>query len=77
MKVAHKSLVVVTLTQAAKIRTRSYIGEMKRCLSVVIALIGDPKLVILDESVRKIKTSPFCKFLNLMYLFLMKFPFDL
>ena len=57
MKVAHKSLVVVTLTQAAKIRTGSYIREMKPCLSVVIALIGDPKLVILDEPVRKLKTN--------------------
>ena len=26
---------------------------------------------------RDIETSPFCKFLNLVYLFLVKFPFDL
>ena len=47
VKVAHKSLAYVKLTQAAKIRVGSYIGEMKHCLSVAITLIGDPKLVIL------------------------------
>ncbi|XP_024158019.1 ABC transporter A family member 2 [Rosa chinensis] len=47
--VAQKSLVEVRLTEAAKIRAGSYSGGMKRRLSVAIALIGDPKLVILDE----------------------------
>lgn len=32
-------------------RSCSYSGGMKRRLSVAIALIGDPKLVILDEPV--------------------------
>lgn len=36
---------------AAKVRAGSYSGGMKRRLSVAIALIGDPKLVILDEPV--------------------------
>ncbi|KAJ8764040.1 hypothetical protein K2173_004931 [Erythroxylum novogranatense] len=39
----------VGLTAKAKVRTRSYSGGMKRRLSVAIALMGDPKLVILDE----------------------------
>ena len=39
------------LTDAAKVRAGSYSGGMKRRLSVAIALIGDPKLVILDEPV--------------------------
>ncbi|KAE9453803.1 hypothetical protein C3L33_14290, partial [Rhododendron williamsianum] len=47
--VAQKSLAEVMLTEAAKIRAGSYSGGMKRRLSVAIALIGDPKLVILDE----------------------------
>lgn len=47
--VAQKSLAEVKLTQAAKMRAGSYSGGMKRRLSVAIALIGDPKLVILDE----------------------------
>ncbi|XP_052174572.1 ABC transporter A family member 2 isoform X2 [Diospyros lotus] len=47
--VAQKSLAEVRLTEAAKIRAGSYSGGMKRRLSVAIALIGDPKLVILDE----------------------------
>ncbi|KAM5583956.1 ABC transporter A family member 2-like [Rosa sericea] len=47
--VAQKSLVEVRLTEAAKVRAGSYSGGMKRRLSVAIALIGDPKLVILDE----------------------------
>ncbi|QCE13964.1 ATP-binding cassette [Vigna unguiculata] len=43
------SLSEVKLTDAAKVRAGSYSGGMKRRLSVAIALIGDPKLVILDE----------------------------
>ncbi|KAL5816488.1 hypothetical protein ACOSQ3_024866 [Xanthoceras sorbifolium] len=47
--VADKSLEEVKLTVSAKMRAGSYSGGMKRRLSVAIALIGDPKLVILDE----------------------------
>jgi ABC-type multidrug transport system ATPase subunit len=47
--VIQKSLEEVKLTEAANIRAGSYSGGMKRRLSVAIALIGDPKLVILDE----------------------------
>ncbi|KAF5957627.1 hypothetical protein HYC85_004852 [Camellia sinensis] len=47
--VAQKSLAEVKLTEAAKTRAGSYSGGMKRRLSVAISLIGDPKLVILDE----------------------------
>ncbi|XP_058110820.1 ABC transporter A family member 2-like [Magnolia sinica] len=47
--VVEKSLAEVKLTDAAKMRAGSYSGGMKRRLSVAIALIGDPKLVILDE----------------------------
>ncbi|XP_028102331.1 ABC transporter A family member 2-like isoform X2 [Camellia sinensis] len=47
--VAHESLAEVRLTESAKIRAGSYSGGMKRRLSVAIALIGDPKLIILDE----------------------------
>ena len=51
MQVAEKSFEEVKLTGSAKIRAGSYSGGMKRRLSVAIALIGDPKLVILDEPV--------------------------
>ncbi|CAL5444792.1 unnamed protein product [Camellia sinensis] len=47
--VAQKSLAEVRLTEATQRRAGSYSGVMKRRLSVAIALIGDPKLVILDE----------------------------
>ncbi|XP_050255430.1 ABC transporter A family member 2-like [Quercus robur] len=47
--IGEKSLAEVRLTEAAKMRAGSYSGGMKRRLSVAIALIGDPKLVILDE----------------------------
>ncbi|XP_062168317.1 ABC transporter A family member 2-like isoform X2 [Alnus glutinosa] len=47
--VAQNSLAEVRLTEAAKMRAGSYSGGMKRRLSFAIALIGDPKLVILDE----------------------------
>ncbi|KAI3807454.1 hypothetical protein L1987_23382 [Smallanthus sonchifolius] len=47
--VVKKSLAEVRLTESARVRTRSYSGGMKRRLSVAIALIGEPKLVILDE----------------------------
>ncbi|XP_015883555.3 ABC transporter A family member 2 [Ziziphus jujuba] len=47
--VVENSLAEVKLTESAKVRAGSYSGGMKRRLSVAIALIGDPKLVILDE----------------------------
>ncbi|KAG2241869.1 hypothetical protein Bca52824_096289 [Brassica carinata] len=46
---AEKLLADVKLTGAAKVRAGSYSGGMKRRLSVAVALIGDPKLVFLDE----------------------------
>ncbi|XP_012080230.1 ABC transporter A family member 2 isoform X2 [Jatropha curcas] len=46
---AQESLAKVRLTESAKVRTRSYSGGMRRRLSVAISLIGDPKLIILDE----------------------------
>lgn len=47
--VIQNSLAEVRLTNAAKMRSSSYSGGMKRRLSVAISLIGDPKLIILDE----------------------------
>jgi ABC-type nitrate/sulfonate/bicarbonate transport system ATPase subunit len=48
-------LAKVKLTESAKVRSRSYSGGMRRRLSVAIALLGDPKLVILDEPVWRFK----------------------
>ncbi|KAK7836996.1 abc transporter a family member 2 [Quercus suber] len=47
--IGEKSLAEVRLTEAAQMRAGSYSGGMKRRLTVATALIGDPKLVILDE----------------------------
>ncbi|KAL5703110.1 ATP-binding cassette sub- A member 2 [Ranunculus cassubicifolius] len=47
--IAKNSLSDVKLHEAANRTAGSYSGGMKRRLSVAIALIGDPKLVILDE----------------------------
>jgi len=54
-QVAEESLAKVKLSQVTNARAGSYSGGMKRRLSVAIALIGDPKLVFLDEPVRKQK----------------------
>ena len=51
-QVAEESLAKVKLSQVTNVRAGSYSGGMKRRLSVAIALIGDPKLVFLDEPVR-------------------------
>ncbi|RYR08550.1 hypothetical protein Ahy_B05g076286 isoform G [Arachis hypogaea] len=50
--ITQTSLAEVRLTDSAKVRAGSYSGGMKRRLSVAISLIGDPKLVVLDEPVR-------------------------
>lgn len=50
-QVAEESLAKVKLSQVTNARAGSYSGGMKRRLSVAIALIGDPKLVFLDEPV--------------------------
>ena len=42
----------VKLEKDKDLRVGSYSGGMKRRLSVAIALIGDPKIVYLDEPVR-------------------------
>ncbi|EXB20714.1 ABC transporter A family member 2 [Morus notabilis] len=47
--VIEKLLAETGLTEAARVRAVHYSGGMKRRLSVAMALIGDPKLVILDE----------------------------
>ncbi|KAL1317961.1 hypothetical protein HN51_070199 [Arachis hypogaea] len=47
--ITQTSLAEVRLTDSAKVRAGSYSGGMKRRLSVAISLIGDPKLVVLDE----------------------------
>ncbi|PKA47627.1 ABC transporter A family member 2 [Apostasia shenzhenica] len=49
--VTEQSLAEVKLTNTAHVRAGSYSGGMKRRLSVAIALIGDPKMVFLDEPV--------------------------
>ncbi|XP_028787947.1 ABC transporter A family member 2-like isoform X2 [Neltuma alba] len=47
--ITQKSLAEVRLRESAKVRAGSYSGGMKRRLSVAISLIGDPKLIIMDE----------------------------
>lgn len=47
----------VKLTYAATQRSSAYSGGMKRRLSVAIALLGDPKVVYLDEP-----TTGMCEF---------------
>lgn len=66
IQVVEKSLAEVRLTQSAKMRAGSYSGGMKRRLSVAIALIGDPKLVILDEPVCGFHFFPLLFFISLL-----------
>ncbi|WIA44552.1 hypothetical protein OEZ86_007282 [Tetradesmus obliquus] len=49
---ADELLTRVQLTEAAGVRSGSYSGGMRRRLSVAIALLGDPKIVYLDEPTR-------------------------
>ncbi|KAL9243221.1 hypothetical protein vseg_017134 [Gypsophila vaccaria] len=48
-QVVKKSLEEVRLLDSAKVRAGSYSGGMRRRLSVASALLGDPKIIILDE----------------------------
>lgn len=57
VQISSKLLEDVKLSEASHMRSSSYSGGMKRRLSVAVALIGDPKLVILDEPVCKRKFS--------------------
>ncbi len=45
----NKRLEQVELTHVANVQAQAYSGGMKRRLSLAIALIGDPKVVFLDE----------------------------
>jgi ABC-type glutathione transport system ATPase component len=46
---AEDLLTRVQLQPAAGVRSSSYSGGMKRRLSVAVALVGDPKVLFLDE----------------------------
>ena len=46
---ANKRLEQVELLHVANVQAQAYSGGMKRRLSLAIALIGDPKVVFLDE----------------------------
>lgn len=48
-RIIQERLALVKLDKVKYLPTRSYSGGMKRRLSVVIATIGDPKIIILDE----------------------------
>lgn len=63
---AENLLSQVKLSESAHIRAGSYSGGMKRRLSVAIALIGDPKLVFLDEPVFSIIPPCLCFLLRLL-----------
>lgn len=46
---ANERLSEVRLTSAAHTKINAFSGGMKRRLSMVIATIGDPKIIIMDE----------------------------
>ena len=48
---SHRLLKEVELEDAAQTRSGMYSGGMRRRLSVAISLIGNPKIIFLDEPV--------------------------
>jgi ABC-2 type transport system ATP-binding protein len=56
----------VNLTDKAKKKIKSYSGGMKRRLGIAQALIGDPKLIIVDEPTAGLDPAERIRFRNLM-----------